>query len=337
MGLGDTIEALMRYQRGWEAMARNAANFGGAFGGQAEAGADGRLLDIQDFGDDPGHLRMLAHVPAGLPAKAPLVVVLHGCGQTPGGYDRATGWSVLADSAGFALLMPEQRRANNPHTCFNWFQPEDVSTTGGELASILAMIAHMVAAHGLDPSRIFITGLSAGGAMTAALVARAPSVFAGAAIVAGLPYAGDMSVQAALEAMRQGHGLDGPELAARLRAAAPAGARWPALSVWQGTADTTVAPANADALLAQWQALLGLASAPGFAEVTGPQGHQVHHGVWRDAAGRAVLQSYRIEGLGHGTPIATEMEPRLGEAAPFVLDVGVPSTWMMARDWGLVG
>ena len=115
-----------------------------------------------------------------------LVVVLHGCGQTAAGYDFGTGWSTLAKRYGFALLMPEQQGSNNANTCFNWFNQGDVARGRGEAASIRQMIARMVADQKIDLHRIYITGLSAGGAMTSAMLAVYPEVFAGGAIVAGL-------------------------------------------------------------------------------------------------------------------------------------------------------
>ena len=83
---------------------------------------------------------MFAYVPADLPPRAPLVVVLHGCTQTAGGYDAGTGWSTLAERFGFALLLPEQKRANNPNTCFTWFSPGDTTRDRGEALSIRQMI-----------------------------------------------------------------------------------------------------------------------------------------------------------------------------------------------------
>ena len=121
-------------------------------------------------------------------ARRALVVVLHGCGQTAAAYDFGTGWSTLAKRYGFALLMPEQQGANNANTCFNWFNPGDVARGRGEAASIRQMVARMVADHKIDPRRIYVTGLSAGGAMTSVMLATYPEVFAGGAIIAGLPY-----------------------------------------------------------------------------------------------------------------------------------------------------
>jgi poly(hydroxyalkanoate) depolymerase family esterase len=100
--------------------------------------------------------------------------VLHGCTQTAAGYDHHSGWSKLADDAGFALLFPEQQRANNPNLCFNWFLPQNTTRDSGEALSIRQMIETMVVASDLDRTRIFVNGLSAGGTMAAAMLATYP-------------------------------------------------------------------------------------------------------------------------------------------------------------------
>ncbi|TMK40443.1 MAG: PHB depolymerase family esterase, partial [Alphaproteobacteria bacterium] len=123
------------------------------------------LVETGAFGTNPGALRMFSFVPGSVPHRPALVVVLHGCGQTAAGYDLGAGWSTLAKRYGFALLMPEQQPANNPATCFNWFNPDDAARDRGEAFSIRNMIARMVAIHGIDRRRVYITGLSAGGAM----------------------------------------------------------------------------------------------------------------------------------------------------------------------------
>ncbi|MDU6748463.1 MAG: PHB depolymerase family esterase, partial [Bradyrhizobium sp.] len=128
---------------------------------------------------------MFAHVPAQRQPLLPLVVVLHGCGQGAVDYDLGAGWSTLAKHFGFALLLPEQQRINNPQRCFNWFQSEDITRGQGEVASIREMIARMVADCAIDPRRIFVTGLSAGGAMTMAMLSAHPDIFAAGAVIAG--------------------------------------------------------------------------------------------------------------------------------------------------------
>ena len=124
------------------------------------------LLEVRGFGSNPGDLRMFAFAPAKLQQSRALVVVLHGCGQTAAGYDHGAGWSSLARHYGFALLMPQQQPANNASGCFNWFNKDDVTRGHGEACSIRQMIARMVRDYGIDQRRIFVTGLSAGGAMT---------------------------------------------------------------------------------------------------------------------------------------------------------------------------
>ena len=134
----------------------------------------GRLREVTGFGSNPGRLRMLAYAPPSLPRASALVVALHGCTQTAAAYDHGSGWSTLADRHGFALLFPEQQHLNNPHTCFTWFHPADTQRNRGEALSIWQMIERMIRDHGIDRSRVFIVGLSAGGAMTAVMLAAYP-------------------------------------------------------------------------------------------------------------------------------------------------------------------
>ena len=163
-----------------------------------------RLIEVTPAAGDPGNLRMLIYVPPNLPAKAPLVVALHGCTQTAAAYDHGTGWSTLADEAGFAVLFPEQKRINHPNCCFDWYEPHDTKRDRGEAMSIRLMIGRMLADHDLDPARVYITGLSAGGAMTSVMLATYPELFAGGAILAGLPYRSATGAREALGTMTDG-------------------------------------------------------------------------------------------------------------------------------------
>src|SRR5690242_2678934 len=154
-----------------------------------------RLQEVCGFGSNPGKLRMFTYRPQFLAEHPALMVVLHGCTQTAAGYDQGAGWSTLADRYGFALLLPEQQRSNNPNGCFNWFLPAHSRRDRGEVLSIRQMIETSVVDHGVDRRRIFITGLSAGGAMTSNLLACYPEVFAGGAIIAGIPFGAATNVQ----------------------------------------------------------------------------------------------------------------------------------------------
>jgi len=296
----------------------------------APTGAADRLVDLDGFGPNPGALRARCHVPDALAPGAALVVVLHGCTQTAAGYDHGSGWSEIADRHGFALLYPEQAAGNNPARCFNWFSPDDTRRGGGEAMSIHRMIAAMTDAHDIDPGRVFVTGLSAGAAMAVAMLATYPELFAGGAIVAGLPYGCASSVPEALDRMR-GHGLPAAaELEARVRSAAPHAGPWPTLSVWHGDADHTVRPTNADAIVEQWRALHRLPARPAVEERVG--GHARR--AWVDAAGREVVEAWTVAGMGHGTPIDTG-PGGCGASGPFMLDVGLSSTQRIAHRWGL--
>lgn len=325
LGLGQTTDKLARYRRQWQDfLAKSKSSGPAAAGGAAQATA---LSEQAAFGSNPGNLRMLTYIPARLQERAPLVVVLHGCTQTAGGYDAGAGWSTLAERHGFALLMPEQRRANNPNTCFTWFSAEDTTRGQGEALSIRQMIAHMEQAHGIDSGRIYVTGLSAGGAMTSVMLATYPELFAGGAIIAGLPYGSAGNVQEAFEAMFQASPRPARAWGDKVRAASPHAGPWPKLSVWHGSADTTVKPANADAIVQQWADVHGVSATA--AQETTVDGQRRR--VWRDGTGNAVIESYTIAGMAHGTPIGAGC----GQAAPYILDVGISSTVRIAEFWEL--
>src|SRR5215472_12213874 len=165
------------------------------------AGSPIRLRELTGFGTNPGNLRMFAYAPEDLPPQAALVIALHGCTQTSDEYDHGTGWSSLADRLGFAVVYPQQQPANNPKNCFSWFLPGDSARGHGEALSIRQMVEHAITTFDADRSKVFVTGFSAGGAMASVMLATYPEVFAGGAIIAGLPYGCASNVQQAFEAM----------------------------------------------------------------------------------------------------------------------------------------
>lgn len=276
------------------------------------------------FAPNPGNLRKFVYVPKGLKAGAPLVVALHGCGQTGVGYAVESGWSQLAGELGFALLAPEQKAVNNPNTCFDWFNPEDIARGEGEAASIAAMIATVLETHRLDARRVYISGLSAGGAMAAVMLATYPELFAGGAIIAGLPYGVASDVRQALDAMRSAPLRTPREWGDAVRAASPIAGPWPRISIWHGALDTTVNINNAQASMAQWADVNDL-------QLTDASQEMVHGAVrlsWGDR-----LEVYTLPLLGHGVPIDSR---DVGSPAPFVLDAGISSSRRIAQFWDLI-
>lgn len=325
--LGQTVAGLSRYRRDWADLLDRT---------EREVNRPGRdrLREVGSFGSNPGNLRMLTYVPEAVAESPALVVVLHGCTQTAAGYDYGTGWSSVADQHGFVLLFPEQRRANNANSCFNWFEPGDTRRGSGEALSIRQMVERMIDDHRVDRSRIFVTGLSAGGAMTSAMLATYPEVFAGGAIIAGLPYGAATNVREAFEAMHNVRSRPAREWGDLVRAASPHKGAWPKISVWHGTSDTTVAPTNATEIVKQWADVHGVSAAPALRS----QGRGFRREAWRDAAGHEVVESFTIANMAHGTPLSTggDGQERCGAAGAFLLDVGVSSTHHIARFWGLM-
>ena len=328
LSLRKTIASLARNRGKWDQLMRGARH---ARQPSSDFAAS-RLEEVQGFGSNPGGLRMFRYLPRRLAAKPGLVVVLHGCTQTAAGYDVGAGWSTLADRYGFALLLPEQQSTNNPKGCFNWFQSGDIARDHGEALSIRQMVETMTRDNGIDSGRVFVTGLSAGGAMTSVMLACYPEVFAAGAIIAGLPYGAATNVQQAFESMFQSPARAASEWGDRVRRASPHAGPWPRVSVWHGGADKTVIPANAREIVKQWTDVHGLAPTPSREAVVDGYPRQ----VWLNAAGEEVIESYAIENMAHGTPLATgATADACGAAGPFLLEVGISSSYHIAKFFGL--
>jgi poly(hydroxyalkanoate) depolymerase family esterase len=288
------------------------------------------LAEVYEFGSNPGALRMFKYVPAS--AQSALVVVLHGSSQTAASYDLGAGWSTLADRYRFLLLLPQQQISNNPNNGFNWFVAGDIERGKGEALSICQMIETMIIAHRIDRRRVFITGLSAGGAMACVMLATYPELFAAGAIVAGLPFGTAANVNEALESMVRVRARSSRQWGDLVRAASQHGGPWPRVSVWHGGADAVVRPENADQIVKQWINVHGLNYEPTREEIIDGYPRR----VWRDRMGNDVVESYTIPGMAHGVPLATGSgENHCGAAGPFLLDVGISSSYHIAKFWGL--
>ena len=296
------------------------------------AATNSRLQENFGFGSNPGNLRMFTYRPPSLADNPALVVVLHGCTQTAAGYDVGTGWSTLADRYGFVLLFPQQQRSNNPNGCFNWFQPAHSQRDRGEPLSIRQMIEKSITDHGADRRRVFITGLSAGGAMTSSMLACYPEVFAGGAIVAGLPYGAATTVQQAFQSMYQSPTRSAREWGNLVRKASHHRGPWPRVSIWHGNADKTVIPLNAQQIIKQWTNLHDLPLSSSVKTMVDGFPRE----VWINGTGEELLEAYSIPNMAHGTPLAVgQAEGACGAPGPFLLPVGISSSYHIAKFFGI--
>jgi hypothetical protein len=192
------------------------------------------------------------------------------------------------------------------------------------------MVERMIVEHAIDRQRVYVTGLSAGAAMTSVMLATYPDVFAGGAIIAGVPYRSANGLQDAFDVIFQGRSRAAQEWGDLVRAASPHRGPWPKVSVWHGAADSTVKPVNAAEIVKQWSDVHGLAPVHAFEDTVDGYPRR----VWRGADGQDLIESYSITGMAHGAPIAPGVEG-CGNAAPFIHDVGISSTHHIARFWGL--
>ncbi|MER5349229.1 PHB depolymerase family esterase [Kitasatospora sp. NPDC002551] len=299
----------------------------------APSSASGTFQQVTGFGSNPGNLAMYTYAPAGLASGAPLVVALHGCLQSADDYHRHSGWPELADRYGFAVVFPQTGPANNPLSCFRWFDAAQASRGVGEAASVVQMVTRAGSLFGSDRQRVFVTGLSAGGGLAADLLADYPDVFAGGSVDSGLPAHCATTQAAASSCQNSDQGLTPAQWAEKVRRAHPGyTGPWPRVAVWHGTADTTVRPVNATELRDQWTEVWGIGRTPAATRSL-PGGTTETR--YADAAGRTAVAVYSIAGMGHGLAVAPGSgTDRCGATGPYFLDT-ICSGYHTALFWGL--
>ncbi|MEU5716641.1 PHB depolymerase family esterase [Streptomyces sp. NPDC020403] len=309
-----------------------AANPVTATAAQAAPAATG-LQQVTGFGTNPGNLQMFAYTPDGLPAGAPLVVALHGCTQTADAYYTNSGWATYADLWGFDVVFPQTTSANNSLSCFSWFDPAEDTRGRGEAASVVQMVEYAKRTYGSDGRRVFVTGLSAGGGMTADLLAAYPDVFAGGSVASGLPAQCATSQAAASGCQTGPQKLSPSQWGDKVRSSYPGWTGpWPRVAIWQGTSDYTVHPANAAALRDQWTDVWGIGQTPSS---TSSLPGNTTRSVYDDASGRSAVETYMVSGMGHGLPVDPGSGTgQCGSTAAYFLDT-ICSTYHTGVFWGL--
>ena len=252
----------------------------------------------------------LVYVPQGHARwrRVPLLVLLHGCRQTPEEIAAASRITALADELGALVLLPRQNPHANAWGCWNWF---DTATAHGwgETAIVVAQIRAVRRKYRIDAKRVFVAGMSSGGALAAALGVRRPDLVAGAFVHSGIACGAASSALAALRVQSHGADTDYREVARHARARVTPDVLPVPLVVIQGSADDVVAPVNAAQLVRQFLALNGHPAADAEAgdelpppdkteTVSTPDARAVTTSEWR-VAERLVARHVRVEGLGH--------------------------------------
>lgn len=214
----------------------------------------------------------------------PLVLMLHGCTQNPDDFAAGTGMNALALEHGFMVVYPAQNQKSNAQRCWNWFTPGDQQRDSGEAAWLAALVQQVTQLRAIDPDRIFVAGLSAGGAMASILGHTHPDVFAAVGVHSGLACGVAGNMISALSVMKNG------------RSAAGAPSRLPTI-VFHGDADKTVHPNNADAVL---QTAIGQATTAAKAtKGTGARGQSYTRTTYQTADGRSIAENWTLHGAGH--------------------------------------
>ncbi|WP_254898424.1 PHB depolymerase family esterase [Kitasatospora sp. NA04385] len=306
----------------------------GLLTGAPQASAAG-LGQVTGFGSNPGNLAMYSYVPAGLPTGKPLVVALHGCTQTATDYYNNSGWAQLADRWGFSVVFPQTGSANNALSCFSWFDSGKDTRGKGEALSVKQMVDKAVALYGSDPSRVYVTGLSAGAGMAADLLADYPDVFAGGSIASGLPAQCATTQGAASGCQNSNQNLTPAQWGDKVRASYPGyTGPWPRVAIWHGSSDTTVAPVNATELRDQWTNVWGIGQSASATQSL-PGGTTLS--VYNDGAGRPAVQLYSISGMGHGLPVSPGSgTANCGQSGAYFLNT-ICSSYYTGLFWGLDG
>lgn len=247
------------------------------------------------------------YIPSGYHGQSlPLLVMLHGCTQDPDDFAAGTRMNELAEEHECFVLYPMQAQAANGQKCWNWFRASDQHRDQGEPSIIAGITREIIGTYTVDESRVYVAGLSAGGAMAAIMGMTYPDLYAAVGVHSGLPYAVAHDLPSALAAMKQGGAARGRRGAVDV----PGVERYPQVVptiVFHGDRDTKVHPRNGDEVIAQCRTIHAdngahnWATDPRITVRRGqvPDGHAYTQTIHHDASGQAILEQWRIHGAGH--------------------------------------
>lgn len=301
--------------------------------GAASMSTPAQALDpVTGFGSNPGNILMYRYVPSNFAPGRPLVVVIHGCAQTADSMDVETGWTKWADQKGFALLFPQQQAANNGSQCWNFFQSSDNQRGAGEPLSIKQGVDWMAAHYNIDTTRVYVTGLSSGAAMTNVMLATYPDIFAAGAPVAGVAYKCATNAGGSLLCNAGAVNKTPAQWGNLVRGATTWSGPWPRVSIWHGSNDGTVNIANLNETMEQWTNVNGVDQVADTSDTVAGYPHK----IYRDGSGNTRVETFSITGMGHGQPV----DPGLGATqcgvnVEYNIDANICASYYISQWFGL--
>lgn len=278
---------------------------------------------LKEFGENPGEL--LASYYSNDLISENLVVLLHGCVQNGEKFAEQSGFLSLAKQYHFTLLIPQQLENNNIKSCFNWFSPQDIEKNSGENLSLKNMISHLQGR--VNAKNVYIAGLSAGGAMASVMLVNYPEMFAGGAIISGIPYPCADNLIKAISCMRSGPSQSAAQLTTLVKQVDKTRKHWPKLSVWTGKQDKVVHPLNSLRLAKHWVMLTNASDKP---VIEKQQDYQISR--WKNQQNKTVVELVEIENMGHGVAVNPQFKNG-GTPAPFLLETPISAAKNIIEFW----
>src|SRR3954447_4911574 len=272
---------------------------------------EGARFETLTYTNAAGSRAYKLYIPSGYRGQSvPLVVMLHGCTQSPDDFAAGTKMNALAEEQIFLVAYPGQTSSANHGKCWNWFKPEDQQRDQGEPSIIAGLTRQIMRDHAVDPERVYVAGLSAGGAAAAVMGATYPDLYAAIGVHSGLACGVAQDLPSALAAMRQG-GSPAP------RGSRNGSRRSVPTIVFHGDRDTTVSPVNGDQVIAQSKAGADLRPTVNRGQSEG--GTTYTRTVQADEGGRPILEQWVLHGTGHawssGSPAGSYTDPRGPDAS----------------------
>jgi poly(hydroxyalkanoate) depolymerase family esterase len=276
---------------------------------------DGAQFVAGSFSSDAGTRGYKLYIPSTYRGEAvPLVVMLHGCTQSPDDFAAGTRMNALAEEHSCLVVYPGQTQSANAQKCWNWFNPDDQQRSQGEPALIAGITHQITREHAIDPRRVYVAGLSAGGAAAAIMGQVYPDLYAAVGVHSGLACGAARDMPSAFTAMRQGAAA--PSRTARSSAYGRDRRVMPTI-VFHADKDSTVHPRNGDQVIAQFGVADDLRTEVQRGQV--PGGHGYSRTIHADTDGKPMLEHWLIHGGGHawsgGSPAGSYTDPRGPDAS----------------------